>query len=386
MESSETVAIKSYRQNPGGGEHFIVVDPPYGLSIEEQIAYVEERYDEAQRELSLPHGSAIFRRLFVSDIVNQSALLERSTLFSDKDGSPVAISFIEQQPLSQAKLSLLAYHVSDPLGVSKRRLTPHHVVVEKKGVSHLWTTGICASADEKPSPVSQQTRELFRDVVGTLDCLGGNLLNNCVRTWIYVKDVDVFYNDMVTSRRELFLQEGLSAETHFIASTGIEGACAHRFDMVTMDAYSILGLLPKQISYLNDFNYLCQANDYNVTFERATRISYSDRAHLFVSGTASIDNAGRVVHVGDVLRQFDRTIENVGALLRAGSATLDKLMYIIVYLRDPADYSKISLALAERLPGIPAVVVKGRVCRPEWLIEIEGVAIVENSNEDLPRF
>ena len=153
-----------------------------------------------------------------------------------------------------------------------------------------------------------------------------------------------------------------------------------------MDAYSILGLLPEQISYLNDFNYLCPANDYNVTFERGTRISYSDRAHLFLSGTASIDNVGQVVHVGDVLRQFDRAMENIGALLRAGVATLANLMYVIVYLRDPADYSKIRLALAERLPGIPTVVVKGRVCRPEWLVEIEGVAIAENSNETLPRF
>ncbi len=386
MEFNDTVAIKSYRQEPGGGEHFIVVEPPYGLSIESQIAYVEKRYDEVQRELGLPNGSAIFRRLFVSDIVNQRELLQRSTLFADKDGSPVAISLVEQQPLSQAKLSLLAYHVSDPVGVAKRKLTPRHIVVEKKGLSHLWTTGICALVDERPSPVSQQTRELFRDIVGTLDCLGGTLLDNCVRTWIYVKDVDVFYNDMVTSRRELFLQEGLSAQTHFIASTGIEGACAHRFDMVSMDAYSILGLLPEQISYLNDFNYLCPANDYNVTFERGTRISYSDRAHLFLSGTASIDNVGQVVHVGDVLRQFDRAIENIGALLRAGVATLANLMYVIVYLRDPADYSKIRLALAERLPGIPTVVVKGRVCRPEWLVEIEGVAIAENSNETLPRF
>ncbi len=386
MKFSETVAIKSYQQEPGGGEHFIVVEPPYGLSVEGQIAYVEKRYDEAQRELGLPNGSAIFRRLFVSDIVNQRELLQRSALFADKDGSPVAISLVEQRPLSQAKLSLLAYHVSDPLGVSKRMLTPRHIIVEKRGLSHLWTTGLCASVNERPSPVSQQTREVFRDVVGTLDCLGGTLLNNCVRTWIYVKDVDVFYNEMVTSRRELFLQEGLSAETHFIASTGIEGACAHRFDMVSMDAYSILGLLPEQISYLNDFNYLCPANDYNVTFERGTRISYSDRAHLYLSGTASIDNVGQVVHVGDVSRQFDRAIENFCALLKAGLATLDDVMYVIVYLRDPADYSKIRLTLAERLPGIPAVVVKGRVCRPEWLVEIEGVAIAENRNEAFPRF
>ena len=117
-----------------------------------------------------------------------------------------------------------------------------------------------------------------------------------MRTWIYVKDVDVFYQEMVAARTALFEQHGLTRDTHYIASTGIEGACAHRYDMVLMDAYSILGLQPGQVSYLNDFDLLCATKDYNVTFERGTRIAYADRAHHFISGTASIDTAGKVVH------------------------------------------------------------------------------------------
>ena len=141
-----------------------------------------------------------------------------------------------------------------------------------------------------------------------------------MRTWIYVKDVDFFYQDLVTARTALFEQHGLTRDTHYIASTGIEGACSHRYDTVLMDAYSILGLKPEQVSYLNDFDRLCATKDYDVTFERGTRIAYSDRAHHFISGTASIDATGVVVHPGDVRRQLERTVLNVDSLLRSGGA------------------------------------------------------------------
>ena len=60
-----------------------------------------------------------------------------------------------------------------------------------------------------------------------------------------------------------------------------------------MDAYSLLGLQPEQVSYLNDFDRLCATKDYDVTFERGTRIAYADRTHHFISGTASIDTSRR---------------------------------------------------------------------------------------------
>ena len=241
-------------------------------------------------------------------------------------------------------------------------------------------------ARDSPASAAAQTRALFADLIGTLGAQGGTLRDHCIRTWVYLKDVDVFYRDMVDSRRELFAEQGLTGATHFIASTGIEGACAHRHDLVALDAYSILGLVPGQISYLNDFDRLCPTKDYNVTFERGTRIAYADRAHLFISGTASIDRAGAVVHPGDTLRQLDHTLANIAALLRAGGAGLDDLMHILVYLRDPTDHARVAGYLGRRFPGLPTLVVHGPVCRPEWLVEVEGIAVAPNDAPGLPSF
>ena len=131
---------------------------------------------------------------------------------------------------------------------------------------------------------------------------------------------------------------------------------------------------------------MCPTKDYNVHFERGTRIAYADRAHHFISGTASIDNMGQIVHLGDVLRQLDYAIDNVEALLRSGGTHLANLMHLTIYLRDPTDFSRIEERLAERFPDLPMIVVQGAVCRPQWLVEVEGIAIAENDEIALPRF
>jgi len=386
MHVDNGVATRSFKAATGESEHFISVEAPAGLSLAEQLDVVEEHYAAARNALGLAPETAIFRRIFVSDVMNQVAVVRHSGLFAEPSDGPVAVSIVQQPPLPDSKIALLAYHLESKTPIAKHCLSPKHVLIEKGGLTHLWSTRLCAGAYGSPASVAAQTREIFDDLINTLSSQGGTLRDHCVRTWIFLKDVDVFYQGMVESRSELFLQQGLTRDTHYIASTGIEGACAHRYDLVAMDAYSIIGLAPKQMSHLNDFDRLCETKDYNVTFERGTRIAYADRSHHFISGTASIDSAGRVVHPGDVLRQLDRALGNVDALLRSGSATLDDMMHFTVYLRDPTDFGRVDSYLSERFPQLPILIVQGAVCRPEWLIEVEGVAVVANDSPALPAF
>lgn len=386
MHAVDGIATRSFQGRNGGREHFIAVEAPLSLGLGEQIQRVEERYAAARRALALAPGTAVFRRVFLSDALNQAAAVGASGLAREPEDSPVAVSIVQQPPLPGAKLALLAYHIESPASLAKRRLSRNHLLVEKSGLRHLWSTRLCAGTDDRPSPATAQTRRVFDDLIGALASEGGTLRDHCVRTWIYVKDVDVFYQEMVDSRRELFARHGLTGDTHFIASTGIEGACADRYDLVAMDAYSILGLAPRQVSYLNDFGRLCPTKDYNVTFERGTRIAYADRTHHFISGTASIDHVGRIVHPGEVLRQLDHALGNVEALLRSGAAVLADMMHLVVYLRDPSDFARVDGYLRDRLPDLPTLIVQGAVCRPGWLVEVEGIAVAANDDPALPSF
>lgn len=386
MPSADEPMWRSFRGASGDGEHVIAITAPPALSFAAQIDAVARRYAEATQSLRLPPDSAWFRRLYVSDAANQAAQLRASSLVQEPLDSPVAVSVVQQPPLHDARLALLAYHVESAAPVTKRALAPGHVLVEKRGLGHLWSTGLCTADTAAPRPTVAQTRDVFADLIGMLAANGATLADHCVRTWIYVKDVDVFYQDMVAARSAVFADYGLTRATHYLASTGIEGACAHRYDTVLMDAWSILGLQPAQVSYLNDHSRLCNTADYNVTFERGTRIGYADRAQLLISGTASIDAAGQVVHRGDVARQLAHALDNVAALLGAGGAGPDDLTHLIVYLRDPADYPRIAASLAERFPGLPLLILRGAVCRPEWLVEVEGIASIAQDAPHLPAF
>ena len=368
---------------PGGTrETYIHVEADGDLDFTGQLRSINERYAAEQAAAGLDPTSAVFRRIFLSDALNQAAAVRESALSSDF----VATSIVEQRPLGGGKISLLAYHIDDPNGLKRKRLSPRHLMIEKSGKRYLWSTRLSASDADRSLSSDLQTSMVFDDLIRALAGQGANLRDHCLRTWIYIKNVDIFYRGMVERRRALFNEHGLTNNTHFIASTGIEGAGSHRYDVVAMDAYSCLDIEPQQISFLNDFDRLCATKDYNVTFERATRVAYADRAHIFVSGTASIDAAGEVVHRGDVVRQLDHALTNVEALLRAGRATLADMSHLIVYLRDPADLALVEPRIAESFRGVPAAIVEGAVCRPEWLIEVEGVAIAANDEASLPRF
>ena len=321
MGVAEGISIRSFADAVGGTEYFITVAPPNSLTFADQVAAVEQLYGAALAGLGLAADSSVFRRIFLSDVLNQAGLVRDSALVDDS----TAVSVVQQAPLSGAKLEMLAYHLTSPTPIEKRRLSPRHLLVEKNQHRHLWSTRLCSGDNENQLSPEVQTRDIFNDLINILAKQGATLLDHCVRTWIYLKDVDVFYKGMVDSRRALFKEQGLNGATHFIASTGIEGACAHRWDLVAMDAYSSLDLVRGQMSFLNDFDRLCATKDYNVTFERGTRIAYAERAHHYISGTASIDSHGDVVHPGCVMAQLERALENVEALLRSGQACLDEM-------------------------------------------------------------
>jgi enamine deaminase RidA (YjgF/YER057c/UK114 family) len=143
-------------------------------------------------------------------------------------------------------------------------------------------------------------------------------------------------------------------------------------------------LQPGQVRFLEAPDFLGPTHLYGVSFERATATRFRDRQHIYISGTASINPAGDILHAGDVLAQLERSLQNIEALLKDASANLDAVAHFIVYLRDPDDAARVNAVLTERFPETPMVVVWGPVCRPGWLIEIEAIAITEYEGAILP--
>ena len=78
--------------------------------------------------------------------------------------------------------------------------------------------------------------------------------------------------------------------------------------------------------------------------------------------------------MGDISRQTARLLENIGALLHDGGMTMADARYFLIYLRDPSDSFVVEQFMRQAYPETPHILLQGKVCRPEWLVEMECVA------------
>lgn len=337
------------------------VEAAQGESFESQA----EKINLAKKAFAKTLGddtAIVFERYLLSDIANQIGLSQRYT-----DGM-AAVSHIKQEPLDGSKLALLTYF---QIGTKVIR-SGDTTIVAHNGYTHLWTTDMMTEEGDS----YLQTHKLLFDYEAMLQQHGANLADNCLRTWFFVRDVDSNYAGLVKGRKEHFDHIGLTPQTHYVASTGIDGSPAKGLAKVQFEAVSAKGLLREQVRYLQALSHLNPTYEYGVTFERGTSVTYGDRSHVWISGTASIDNKGQILHEGDVSKQTHRMWENVEMLLKEGNATYDNVAYMIVYLRDIADYGTVKALYDKRFADKPKVIVHAPVCRPGWLIEMECVAIV----------
>ena len=325
-----------------------------------------EQFNRIEATIKLLHeylqdSVLVWKRFFLSDAINQHAYIP----FEEK----AAVSVVQQPPLNKTKVAVWLYFTA---GVHLTK-NAQETVMAHSSYLHLYHTQLHSSGSDE----AIQTERLFNNYIQMLAANGCTLEKHCRRTWVYVQNVDTYYAGMVAARRKCFEHEGLTPETHYIASTGIEGKYIHSDVLVFMDAYAVYGLKPEQTQYLYAPTHLNPTHQYGVTFERGVAINYGDRRHIFISGTASINNRGEIEHPMNLMKQTDRMFENIATLLTEAESGIDDIAYLIVYLRDIADYETIASYLESNYPQIPHLIVWAPVCRPGWLIEAECMAIKE---------
>jgi len=133
---------------------------------------------------------------------------------------------------------------------------------------------------------------------------------------------------------------------------------------------------------ITNLRVLNEAAEYGSSFSRGLRVDVGNVAILLISGTASIDEDGNTVHVGDFRGQCRRTYHNISGLLKAEGATWKDIVRTTCYLRDiERDYAAFNeertrFYAAQGLDPLPASTgIQAILCRPELLVEIEAIAM-----------
>lgn len=302
-----------------------------------------------------PSEELVFKRFFLSDP-------SQASLFPSESG---AVSFIIQPPLNEYSVAVWMYTVEIATVIRQNNIT----IARADGLEHIWVGGLVSPVGDSES----QTAAVLNRYESILGSFGLNIADHCVRTWFFCHDIDNNYAGLVKARRDNFLGVGLNEKTHYIASTGIQGTPVTPGAIVQLDAYAVRGHLPQ--IYLYAPTHLNPTYEYGVTFERGVRVDYSGSAHCLISGTASIDNKGRILHPGDVAAQTLRMWENVDVLLAEGGSAASEISMILVYIRNCEDYAVVAPMFAERFPDTPYIIMHAPVCRPGWLIEMECISV-----------
>ena len=343
---------------PDCAESFVI------LSLTDTLMPFDRQLDvllDNLRKVIEEGGTPVLMRFFLSDPANQTESLRERLAFD------CPVSIIGQAPLNGTKIAAMVW-CRQSAAICRVGDRMHKVT--ERGIDEYWYTGGLSASDGSYN----QTVALLDDLSAGLEAQGLTLESDCMRTWLFVQNIDVNYKGVVDGRNTVFDRHGLTPDTHFIASTGIEGRTADCGNKVMLDAVAAKGP-GMAVKYLHGDTHLNRTSEYGVRFERGTLVEYPDRRHVYISGTASIDNKGKILYNGDIVRQTERMIENVGVLLSEAGCGFSQVGAMIVYLRDIADYAAVKKIFDTRFPDCPRVIVQAPVCRPGWLVEMECIAI-----------
>ncbi|MFH1918656.1 MAG: RidA family protein, partial [Planctomycetota bacterium] len=199
---------------------------------------------------------------------------------------------------------------------------------------HLYVGNVTAGAfnGQAPGSFRGQSDAIFDAALRIVEGHGVSF-SDVLRTWIYLDDIDRDYGELNASRNAFFEREGVR---RLPASTGIGGRSHPKGSLCAVDLYALLNPEIAAIEVM-ETPTLNEAPEYGSSFSRGMKMALPGQTYLFISGTASLDEGGATVHVGDTRGQIERMLLNVEELLRAQGATFADLAQAVTFLKSADD-------------------------------------------------
>jgi enamine deaminase RidA (YjgF/YER057c/UK114 family) len=384
---------------------FATAVPRRGTTLGEQASDAL-RTIEAVIEQEGTADSIVQQAVFLAD-VNQVDEC-RDIIRKFYGGKVPATSYIPQPPCEGKLLAIEALGVGGEHGkVEIERRGEQLVIARHNGIA--WVH--CAQTVPRTEAggvydgglsAFEQMRSLFASV--------GVGFEQVIRTWLYLGGIVADegptqrYKELNRARtdffRDLHFRVGRPPDgfhgSIYPGSTGIgtegRGIMMSAIALATErdDILAVPLENPRQVSA---HEYPDHYSPKSPKFSRAMALSCGTYATIFISGTASI-TASETRHIGDAALQTGETLDNIAALIgeenlaRHGlpglGTALDSLGLVRVYIKRQEDYAKVRAVCEKRLGEMPTIYAMADVCRPELLVEIEGIAFSHKASEPVP--
>lgn len=375
-----------------------------GASLEEQLADVNTQIQAVIRA-QVPSAHVIQQTVFLKNYEDRRRCQE---LWREYYGESLPVNvYVPQPPCDGALLAVevIAQECGPNSGVCVEHKGEKLTVLRHSGLTWYYA---CEQEPENPCwSMYSQSVGMFQNLDKTFT-KQGIPFENVIRTWLYLGNITnptyselegetQRYKELNRARTDFFRDirffDGVtdSPWTHAVypASTGIGGdgdnvvmsALAVKFD--EPHTGTIIPLEnPQQTSA---FDYGEQYSIKSPKFARALLLATPACGAIFVSGTASITEQ-ETRYLEDPEKQTELTLDNIAVLIDEKNLTahgrpgfgcdLSGLVSARVYVKRPEDYEKIRAVCERRIPDVPKVYTIADVCRPDLLVEIEGMADV----------
>ncbi len=377
--------------------HVLAVAVPQCAGDLQTQAHDALRTIEAVHDEESTRGSIVHQAVFVA---RPELIPACQKIIKEFYGDELPATSYVLQPPCQGKLLAI-----EALGVGQGK---GEVQIERFGdqvvrVTHSALSWVhCANVTPRDGVTG-----VYNQTISSLSRMRGLLakldlgFDRVIRTWFYLggivdQDGDVQrYKELNRARSAFF--EGVQflagcqpqlpqAIEPYPASTGIgaegRGLMLSCIALAT-DRPEIVAMPLENPKQTAAFHYASSYSPKSPKFARALALSCGDYATIFISGTASIVNS-ESRHPGDVEAQTHQTLDNIAALISEDNlrrhglpglgTTFDNLGLVRIYIKRQEDYEKTRAICRARLGDVPTVYAVADVCRPELLVEIEGMA------------
>lgn len=377
---------------------FVAVVPKEGNLKEQVVACV----DSLQKYLAtnnLPNIACIKQTYFVRAESNEEAWQLQNLITKiamDKLGTWVPLSVVTQPPLGTSSQIVAEYTcLSDVLQIEKKTSgnTSYLKIVTPVG-TYLSAAGLSKSLS--PSDILNQSIDAFEQMNLILKSEGFTF-GDVIRQWNYIERIIDFTDS--SQHYQIFndVRSNYYASSTFPygypSATGI--GMSHNgiiLEFLALKPVSGIYVLPIQSPVqTNAHQYsprVLSSNQYTSIsclkstpkFERGKAVYGPQGGMLFVSGTAAIKGEASASQY-DIVEQTRMTLNNIDNLIAHENLMRNGInkhytsnpLILRVYLKQAEDFDKIKDIVLAYAGQIPVLFLQADICRPELLVEIEGV-------------
>jgi enamine deaminase RidA (YjgF/YER057c/UK114 family) len=352
----------------------------------------EEIYKRVAELLTASSSQIVHERCFADTEQYQTIVKARQVgLGKQQNQNDIPITFVDGKACSKNAIAGFQIRALQTNSTTAIRTIfdegiPKGRAWESNGSTFYILQSIDGDTDSTTLNRNSQTDAMFRQTERILRNEGASY-QDVVRTWIYISDILEWYDNFNKVRNLFYSEIGFlnngTAQNHaeqiFLpASTGIEGKNPSKTP-ATMDIFAVHHFSANTTKVRPLYGSKQRSPyRYGSAFSRAVVIEEVDSTMILVSGTASIDEEGRSVFIGDTAAQIQETLNVISELIAPEGATLQDLCEATVFLKRQEDFIVYQNILKKMgLSNIPSVNVVADVCRDELLFEIDAAFILE---------